>query len=43
MCARALCTQPADLWLSDAEQRNYARGERFFYGVGQRRKAIEVT
>jgi hypothetical protein len=41
MCGRALCTQPADVWLSDAEQGDYTHGERF-YGVGQGHKVIEV-
>jgi hypothetical protein len=37
-----MCIQPANVWLSNAEQAEYARGERFFFAVGQGRKAIEV-
>jgi hypothetical protein len=43
LCGKSLCTKPAHVvWLSDAEQVEYARGERFFFPVGKRHTAIEV-
>jgi len=43
MCGAFNCAQPADVWLSDAEQAEYVRGERFFLVAAPRYRKIELS
>jgi hypothetical protein len=43
MCGAISCARPADVWLSDAEQAEYVKGERFFFVPTPTHRKIELS